>query len=122
MERKYRQRGYSDRDAQDKKRDRADRPDRPFRGRAAARSKMRWGRDAADGGNGDARTLRELRRGIDGRLRSEWRMPAVQDGAALLQTVRAISTPDGNSNARSRFWCESRRRMRRTIVRFMSFG
>jgi hypothetical protein len=29
MERKYRQRGYSDRDAQDKKKDRPDRPDRP---------------------------------------------------------------------------------------------
>lgn len=29
MDRKYRQRGYSDRDAQDKKRDRPDRPDRP---------------------------------------------------------------------------------------------
>jgi len=29
MERKYKQRGYADRDSQDKKRERADRPDRP---------------------------------------------------------------------------------------------
>jgi hypothetical protein len=31
MERKYKQRGYADRDSQDKKRERADRPDRPDR-------------------------------------------------------------------------------------------
>ena len=31
MERKYKQRGYADRDSQDKKRDRVDRPDRPDR-------------------------------------------------------------------------------------------
>ena len=40
MDRKYRQRGYSDREAQDKKRDRADRPDRPDRPTGEPRPKQ----------------------------------------------------------------------------------
>jgi hypothetical protein len=40
MDRKYRQRGYSDRDAQEKKRDRVDRPDRPDRPTGEPRPKQ----------------------------------------------------------------------------------
>ena len=45
MDRKYRQRGYSDRDAQEKKRDRADRPDRPDRPTGEPRPRTRWVRE-----------------------------------------------------------------------------
>jgi len=61
MERKYKQRGYSDRDSQDKKRERTERPPS---GDGPAHS--------AHGRNGNEGAMFELRCGADARFRSKW--------------------------------------------------
>ena len=93
MERKYRQRGYSDREAEDKKRARTERPDRP--------SEPRPKQDMLG-----PRTPRMIR--------------TVHVLAAILSCIRVSSAftsiRESSSNARSRSQSELRRRTRRTIA------
>ena len=119
MERKYRQRGYSDRDAAEKKR----RPRRPARRAAAAASEAghAGAAHAAHGRHGDEGALLELRRGARAGLRSERRMSALPGGDAFLQAVRAFRYRQRSLNARSRFRSESRTKLAKNDCTFFEF-
>ena len=114
MERKYRQRGYSDRDAAEKKRERAERRDHP--GEPRPKQDMLGPRTPRMVG-----TVTRARCSSCGAVLAPSFDPNGECPRCHFALHRAnsafISIPEDSSNARSRFRSESRRKMRRTIAR-----
>ena len=88
MERKYRQRGYSDAEAREKKRERADRPTEQQQPRP--KQDMLGPRTPRMVGHSDEGALLELRGGSRAGIRSERGMSALPGGDAFVQAVRAF--------------------------------